>query len=92
MLLDFLFTCIFLPLDCKSPEANYHILYFFLAFLELSTIPANSRCLKYLFVKWMVGFSAILAKQIWLSHLPCFREFAYSENVNRSIIISCYNC
>lgn len=77
-ILHFLFTCFSLPLDCRIPEASNHIL-FSLAFLELSTIPVNSRCLKCLFPKWMGGFSAILAKQIWLRHIPCFREFTSSE-------------
>lgn len=39
-----------LPLGCKITEASDHILvlFVFLESLELSTIPVNSRCLKYL--------------------------------------------
>lgn len=66
MVLYVLLTCFSLPLDCKIPEASDHILFLFVFLepLELSTIPVNSRCLKYLCARWMDGFSAILAKQI----------------------------
>lgn len=56
MVLYFLFTCFSLPLGCKITEASDHILFLFvfLESLELSTIPVNSRCLKYLCAIWMV--------------------------------------
>lgn len=56
MVLYFLFSCFSLPLGCKITEASDHILFLFvfLESLELSTIPVNSRCLKYLCAIWMV--------------------------------------
>lgn len=38
---------------------------FFLAFLELSTIPLNGRCLKDFFARWMECFNALPVKQTW---------------------------
>lgn len=50
VVLYILFICFSLPLDCKISEARDHVL-FFLEFLELSPMLANSRCSKYLFAR-----------------------------------------